>query len=112
MRNDIHIVLDSTAIMGKTPLKNDPRCHELRLSVRHGKTEWRDGERSLAEMFAMVEATGELPKTSQPPLGDFLIIFKELAEQGKAFSALDNKDLKLVFEQLAEVVVAFCEEKK
>ena len=24
-----------------------------------------------------------LPKTSQPPLGDFLIIFKELAEQGK-----------------------------
>ena len=83
MRNDIHIVLDSTAIMGETPLKNDPRCHELRLSVRHGKTEWRDGERSLAEMFAMVEATGELPKTSQPPLGDFLTIFKELAEQGK-----------------------------
>ena len=34
-------------------------------------------------MFAMVEATGELPKTSQPPLGDFLTIFKELAEQGK-----------------------------
>ena len=53
MRNDIHIVLDSTAIMGETPLKNDPRCHELRLSVRNGKTEWRDGERSLAEMFSM-----------------------------------------------------------
>ncbi|MGL5206092.1 MAG: DegV family protein [Acidaminococcaceae bacterium] len=83
MRNDIHIVLDSTAVMGETPLKNDKRCHEVRLSVRHGKTEWRDGEKSLAEMFAMVDATGELPKTSQPPLGDFLTIFKELSEQGK-----------------------------
>ena len=83
MRNDIHIVLDSTAVMGETSLKNDSRCHEVRLSVRHGKTEWRDGEESLAEMFAMVDATGELPKTSQPPLGDFLTIFKELSEQGK-----------------------------
>ena len=83
MRNDIHIVLDSTAVMGQTPLKDDLRCHEVRLSVRHGRTEWRDGEKSLAEMFAMVEATGELPKTSQPPLGDFLLLFKELAEQGK-----------------------------
>ena len=83
MRNDIRIVLDSTAVMGQTPLKDDLRCHEVRLSVRHGRTEWRDGEKSLAEMFAMVEATGELPKTSQPPLGDFLLLFKELAEQGK-----------------------------
>ncbi len=83
MRDDIHIVLDSTAVMSQTPLKTDTRCHEVKLSVRHGKTEWRDGEKNLAEMFAMVAATGELPKTSQPPLGDFLAIFKELTEQGK-----------------------------
>lgn len=83
MRNDIHIVLDSTAVMGETPLKDDQRCHEIKLSVRHGKTEWRDGEKSLAEMFALVDATGELPKTSQPPLGEFLAIFKDLAGQGK-----------------------------
>lgn len=83
MRDDIHIVLDSTAVMGQTPLKDDPRCHEVKLSVRHGKTEWRDGEKSLATMFAMVDATGELPKTSQPPLGEFLELFKKLSEQGK-----------------------------
>lgn len=83
MRDDIHIVLDSTAVMGQTPLKDDPRCHEVKLSVRHGKTEWRDGEKSLATMFAMVDSTGELPKTSQPPLGDFLELFKKLSEQGK-----------------------------
>lgn len=83
MRDDIHIVLDSTAVMGQTPLKDDPRCHEVKLSVRHGKTEWRDGEKSLATMFAMVDSTGELPKTSQPPLGEFLELFKKLSEQGK-----------------------------
>lgn len=83
MRDDIHIVLDSTAVMGQTLLKDDPRCHEVKLSVRHGKTEWRDGEKSLATMFAMVDSTGELPKTSQPPLGEFLELFKKLSEQGK-----------------------------
>lgn len=83
MRDDIHIVLDSTAVMGQTPLKDDPRCHEVKLSVRHGKTEWRDGEKSLATMFAMVDSTGDLPKTSQPPLGEFLELFKKMSEQGK-----------------------------
>lgn len=83
MREDIHIVLDSIAIMKETPLANDQRCHEICLSVRHGDIEWRDGEKSLAEMFAMVKASGILPKTSQPPLGDFLELFTELSMQGK-----------------------------
>lgn len=83
MRDDIHIVLDSIAVMGQTTLKDEPRCHELKLTVRHGQLEWRDGDKSLAEMFAMVAATGELPKTSQPPLGDFLELFTKLSKQGK-----------------------------
>ena len=83
MRDDIHIVLDSIAVMGQTPLKDEPRCHEVKLIVRQGQLEWRDGDKSLAEMFAMVAATGELPKTSQPPLGDFLELFTDLSKQGK-----------------------------
>ena len=57
MRNDIHIVLDSIAVAEETPLRDDPRCHVVPLLVRHGDTEWVDGEKSLQEMFAMVEAT-------------------------------------------------------
>ncbi|HIU64848.1 MAG TPA: DegV family protein [Candidatus Avacidaminococcus intestinavium] len=83
MRDDIHIVLDSIAIMKETVLSTDPRCHEICLSVRHGDIEWRDGEKTLAEMFQMVKATGELPKTSQPPLGEFLELFTDLSKQGK-----------------------------
>ncbi|MEG2069712.1 MAG: DegV family protein [Acidaminococcaceae bacterium] len=92
MRDDLHIVLDSIAILGETPLKDDPRCHEIRLSVQHGNIEWRDGDKPLAEMFAMVEASGELPKTSQPPLGEFLDLFTTLVKQGKKvlYIALDG----------------------
>ena len=54
MRNDIHIVLDSIAVAEETPLRDDPRCHVVPLLVRHGDTEWVDGEKSLQEMFAMV----------------------------------------------------------
>ena len=88
MRDDISIVLDSTAVMGETPLAGDRRCHEVKLSVRHGRTEWRDGEKTLSEMFAMVEVTGELPKTSQPPLGAFLELFTRLSCEGKKILVL------------------------
>ena len=48
MRNDIHIVLDSIAVAEETPLRDDPRCHVVPLLVRHGDTEWVDGEKKLA----------------------------------------------------------------
>ena len=83
MNDGIHIVLDSTASAGQTPLAADARCHVLPLIVRHGNLEWRDGEKTTAEMFKLVKESGELPKTSQPPVGDLLDIFTSLAEQGK-----------------------------
>lgn len=83
MRNDIHIVLDSIAVAEETSLRDDPRCHVVPLMVRHGELEWEDGEKSLAEMFALVEANGQLPKTSQPAIGKFLALFTELADAGK-----------------------------
>ena len=83
MNNDIHIVLDSIASAGETPLAHDARCHILPLIVRHGAIEWRDGEKQTADMFKMVKDSGELPKTSQPPVGDFLDLFYELAKEGR-----------------------------
>lgn len=83
MHDEIHVVLDSIAAADETPLKGDARCHVLRLIVRHGDLEWQDGERSLAQMFAMVEETGNLPSTSQPPIGAMLELFGELAKAGK-----------------------------
>ena len=46
----------------ETALKDNPRCHVLRLVVRHGDLEWHDGERSLEELFAMVDASGKVAK--------------------------------------------------
>lgn len=88
MRNDIHVVLDSIAVAEETPLRDDPRCHVVPLTVRHENTEWVDGEKSLQEMFAMVESSGQLPKTSQPPIGKFLDLFTELARDGKKIIAI------------------------
>lgn len=83
MHDDIHIVLDSIAAADETALADNPRCHVLRLVVRHGDKEWYDGEKSLAEMFAMVKESGVLPTTSQPPIGNMLELFGTLAKEGK-----------------------------
>ena len=83
MNNDIHIVLDSIASAAETPLAHDGRCHILQLIFRHKAVEWRDGEKTPEEMFKMVKESGELPKTSQPPVGEFLDLFTSLAEEGK-----------------------------
>ncbi len=83
MHNDIHVVLDSVACSDETELRDNPRCHVMRLIVNHGKEEWVDGDRTLKEMFDMVERNGELPGTSQPPIGWFLEMFTNLSNQGK-----------------------------
>lgn len=83
MHDEIHVVVDSIAAADETVLKDDPRCHVLRLILRHGDHEWIDGDRPLADMFAMVEKTGKLPTTSQPPIGSIVELFTELAKAGK-----------------------------
>ena len=83
MRDDIHILLDSVSVMCETELKDDSRCHEIKLVCRLGDDHWRDGEKSLEEMFEEVKETDILPKTSQPPIGEFTQIYKKLVEEGK-----------------------------
>lgn len=83
MHDEIHVVVDSIAAADETVLKDDPRCHVVRLILRHGDHEWIDGDRPLADMFAMVEKTGKLPSTSQPPIGSIIELFTELAKADK-----------------------------
>lgn len=81
--DNIHIVLDSVSCCRETELINNPRVHVLRLTVSHGDLEWLDGDKELSEMFALVDKTGKLPITSQPPLGTIIELFTELSKQGK-----------------------------
>lgn len=83
MKDNIHIILDSVSALQETEYINDPRLHLIRLVVSHGNEEWNDGERSLEEMFAMVDKTGKLPSTSQPPIGKILEMYSTLVKQGK-----------------------------
>lgn len=83
MHTDIHVVVDSISAATETALKDNDRCHMVRLVVRHGDLEWLDGDRSLKEMFTMVDESGKLPTTSQPPIGELLELFTSLASQGK-----------------------------
>lgn len=83
MQDRIHVVVDTISVANETPLRDDPRCHVLRLLARHGREEWWDGERTLEEMFAMVEKSGQLPGTSQPPVGVIHQLFSELARSGR-----------------------------
>lgn len=90
--DNIHVVLDSVSCCRETHLINDPRIHVLKLTVRHGDIEWRDGDKELSEMFAMVDQTGKLPVTSQPPLGEIIELFTQLSQEGKkiVMFALDS----------------------
>lgn len=83
MHDDIYVVVDSVAVSDETALKDDPRVRVLRLICRHGNEEWFDGERDLKQLFGMVDATGTLPSTSQPPIGHIIELFTELAQMGK-----------------------------
>lgn len=83
MHTDIHVVVDSISAATETALKDNERCHMVRLVVRHGDLEWLDGDRSLKEMFTLVDESGKLPTTSQPPIGEMLELFTSLASQGK-----------------------------
>lgn len=42
MHDEIHVVVDSLSAADETALKDDPRCHILRLIIRHGDLEWQD----------------------------------------------------------------------
>lgn len=89
MRDDIHIVVDSLSCVAETELINDSRVHELRLMVRLGDLEWYDGEKTTAQMLALMKETGKMPTTSQPPLGVIIELYTSLVQAGKKVVVLN-----------------------
>ncbi len=82
MLDKIHIVLDSVSSAMGSALEQEPRLHIMKLLVSHGDQEWRDGDRPLQFMLDLVEKSGVLPRTSQPPLGEMLELFRSLSQEG------------------------------
>ncbi|WP_040227758.1 DegV family protein [Bhargavaea cecembensis] len=75
------IVTDSTAYLPE-PLRNELGIRMIPLSVTiDGTTYEEESELSGGRFYDMVRG-GELPKTSQPPVGMFAECYRELAEEG------------------------------
>jgi DegV family protein with EDD domain len=78
----LKIVTDSTAYLPEaTVLQHDIRV--VPLYVHFGEEAFREGvELSNAEFYARLKEAPKLPTTSQPSVGDFHEVFKELVETG------------------------------
>lgn len=71
----LHIITDSTADLTPALIARH-RLHVVPLSVHLAdRTFWDDFSISGPELFAMVEASGELPKTAAPSVGQFRTAF-------------------------------------
>lgn len=92
MNKNIEIILDTVSSVDETNFADDPRVHVVRLVTELGGEEWRDGDKTPEEMVAMIAKLGELPKTSQPPVGELEELFTSITKAGKKaiFFTLDS----------------------
>lgn len=74
----VHVVLDSTAYVPDGMLEKHNNLHIVPLSVTLGHRQWREDQLTGRELFALVEAGNEFPKTSQPSPGDFIQTFQPI----------------------------------
>jgi DegV family protein with EDD domain len=84
----IKIVTDSTAYLPEETVQR----HDIRvvpLCVHFGQEAFKEGvELSNEEFYARLKEATELPTTSQPSVGEFYEVFKELADAGHEIIAL------------------------
>lgn len=83
MNNNIHVILDSISCVQETNLLEDERVHLLCITARLNDKEWYDGDISPSELVEIIKREGKLPMTSQPPLGEVMELFTNLAKAGK-----------------------------
>lgn len=84
MNNNLHMVLDSISCVQETNLlEEDSRVHLLCITARLNGQEWYDGDISAQELVDLIKKEGKLPITSQPPLGEVIDLFTNLAKAGK-----------------------------
>ena len=78
----IKIITDSTADIPKNIVES---CgiEVVPLNVRFGETEFKYGVDIQAdEFYEKLVSSSEVPKTSQPSVGDFLTVYEKYASQG------------------------------
>lgn len=76
----VNILTDSTADLGQE-LTRDYQIRTIPLYVNLAEKTWRDGiDVDTEALFAFVETSGQLPKTSAPTVADFLDAFTQAGE--------------------------------
>ena len=80
--SNIHIVIDSTAHAGSEFISQHENLHVVPLKLFLGDKEYNENEITNEELFTKVKETKVFPKTSQPPLGEFVNLFTELTAAG------------------------------
>ncbi|WP_174730327.1 DegV family protein [Mesobacillus harenae] len=83
LQNDIAWITDSTASLSEEFIKNN-HIYVVPLSIIFGEKSFREGIDIKEESFyQMLAESKQLPKTSQPAIGEFVELFKELKEKYK-----------------------------
>lgn len=84
----VRIVTDSTADLSESQQRSTG-ISVVPLNVRFGDQVFKDHvELSGDEFFARLKASSQLPKTSQPPVGDFEQVFRRYREAGDEVLAI------------------------
>ena len=84
----IALVTDSTAYL--TPkLRAEYDIHVIPLYVHFGTKTYRDGVNlDTATFYRLLAASSTLPTTSQPSIGDFVTLYRRLAEEAEAIISI------------------------
>lgn len=81
-------ITDSTAYMTEE-LKNNPDVHVIPLSINFENAAFRDGvDLSTEELYRRINEEKDIPKTSQPAIGEYLELFDQLKETYDAAIAI------------------------
>lgn len=79
---NIHVVLDSTANVPVELLQKFKNLHKVSLKLIIGEKEWNEDDLSSSQLFEEMKHTDVFPRTSQPPLGEFVKLFEPIIADG------------------------------
>ncbi|HAK73591.1 MAG TPA: DegV family protein [Sporomusaceae bacterium] len=80
--SQVHVIIDSTANVPQKLLQEWPNLHVVPLTVLLNNRQINENELSTADLFTLIQETGEHPKTSQPAPGEFVTLFSGVKEKG------------------------------
>lgn len=80
--SQVHVILDSTANVPPQLLEKWRNLHVVPLTVLLNNRQINESELSAADLFTLIQETGDHPKTSQPAPGDFAALFSTIHNNG------------------------------